>query len=203
MAGYGQQPRHAQHHQRGHGHPQEDSQGVGFFSQFMMPYVTTIVLNSSSVEQGDGTGVLRVQGKSMSISGRKKVTNMAGNHLFDICKKHLHIHTTFTIEDPNGQKLMEVKSSFKVLGSSATATFTSASGKTERLKMKGSFFDTSAEIIDVERGGRVVARIDRKMLSGKKISLGQQTYAVQIMPGVDQALVAAMCICLDEKNNEA
>jgi uncharacterized protein YxjI len=92
---------------------------------------------------------------------------------------------------------------YAVFGSSATATFTSASGKAEKLKMKGSFFDTRAEIIDEERGGQVVARIDRKLLSGKDIFFGQQTYAVQIMPHVDQALIAAMCICLDEKNNEA
>jgi len=49
----------------------------------------------------------------------------------------------------------------------------------------------------------VVARIDRKLLSGKDIFFGQQTYAVQIAPGVDMALVAAMCICMDEKNNES
>lgn len=49
----------------------------------------------------------------------------------------------------------------------------------------------------------VAARIDRKLLSGKDIFFGQQTYAVQISPGYDQALIAAMCICLDEKNNEA
>lgn len=50
--------------------------------------------------------------------------------------------------------------------------------------------------------GLVVARIDRKLLSGKDIFFGQQTYAVQIAPGVDMALIAAMCICMDEKNNE-
>lgn len=51
--------------------------------------------------------------------------------------------------------------------------------------------------------GAVVARIDRKLLSGKDIFFGQQTYAVEIQPHYDAALVAAMCICLDEKNNEA
>lgn len=48
----------------------------------------------------------------------------------------------------------------------------------------------------------VVARIDRKILSGKDIFFGQQTYGVQVAPGVDLALIAALCICLDEKNNE-
>ena len=97
--------------------------------------------------------------------------------------------------------------------------------------MKGDFFDTQADILDEAQGGThltlpflthtlpyqthhtptpiltrnaglVVARIDRKLLSGKDIFFGQQTYGVQIAPGVDMALIAALCICLDEKNNE-
>jgi hypothetical protein len=35
-----------------------------------------------------------------------------------------------------------------VLGSKATATFTSQSGKQERLTMRGNWFDTQADIID-------------------------------------------------------
>ncbi|KAK3197563.1 hypothetical protein GRF29_216g603133, partial [Pseudopithomyces chartarum] len=159
--------------------------------------------DSFSIKTADGTPILQVEGKLMSISGRKKVTDMGGNHLFDIVKEHLHIHTTFAIEDPQKQKLMEVKSSFKLFGSSATATFPFGAPNAHTLKMKGSIFDTSAEIIDETRGGSIAARIDRKLLSGKDIFFGQQTYAVQISPGYDQALIAAMCICLDEKNNEA
>jgi uncharacterized protein YxjI len=88
-----------------------------------------------------------------------------------------------------------------VLGSKAYATFTSTSGKAEELFMKGNFFDTSADITD-NTSGVTVARIDRKLLSGKDIFFGQQTYAVVVAPGVDMALIAALCICLDEKNNE-
>jgi len=44
---------------------------------------------------------------------RKKVIGMVDNHLFDIVKMHLHMHTTFAIEDPQGTKLMQVKSGFK------------------------------------------------------------------------------------------
>jgi uncharacterized protein YxjI len=50
--------------------------------------------------------------------------------------------------------------------------------------------------------GAVVARIDRKILSGKDIFFGQQTYGAQVAPGVDLALISALCICLDEKNND-
>lgn len=39
-----------------------------------------------------------------------------------------------------------------VMGSKATATFTSQAGDQE-LQMKGNFFDTSADITDNKRGG--------------------------------------------------
>ncbi|KAF2271235.1 uncharacterized protein EI97DRAFT_438021 [Westerdykella ornata] len=186
-------------------------QPIGVFQSFIARQTETIVLkekvlslsgDSFSIKLANGTPLFQVQGSVLSISGRKKVTDMAGNHMFDICKEHLHIHTTFAIKDPSGRKIMEVKSKFALLGSKAIATFVSSNGKQEELLMKGNFFDTQADIVDTTQGGIVVARIDRKILSGKDIFFGQQTYGVTVAPGVDMALVAAMCICLDEKNNE-
>ncbi|KAF2118951.1 tubby C-terminal-like domain-containing protein [Lophiotrema nucula] len=186
-------------------------QPIGVHSQFIAQKTETLVLkehvlslsgDSFSVKLADGTPVLQVEGKVMSISGRKTVRDMQGNHLFDICKEHFHIHATFAIKNPQDQKIMEVKSKFQLLGSKAVATFTSSNGKAEQLQMKGNWFDTSADITDEAQGGIVVARIDRKLLSGKDIFFGQQTYALQVAPGVDMALMVAMCICMDEKNNE-
>ncbi|CAN9410323.1 unnamed protein product [Alternaria alternata] len=113
---------------------------------------------------------------------------------------------SFSIKLANGTPVLQVEgkvmSPTGLLGSKATATFTSSNGKQEVLTMRGNFFDTQADILDEAQGGLVVARIDRKILSGKDIFFGQQTYGVQIAPGVDMALIAALCICLDEKNNE-
>lgn len=94
---------------------------IGVFPQFIAQQPETIVLkehvlsltgDSFSIKLANGTPILQVEGKVMSISGRKKVCDMAGNHLFNIAKEHFHIHTTFAVEDPQGKKLMEVKSSF-------------------------------------------------------------------------------------------
>jgi len=68
--------------------------------------------------------------------------------------------------------------------------------------MKGDFFDTSADIKD-ESTGRSVARIDRSFFNARELLGGQQTYVVTIAPGVDMALIIAMCIALDEMRNEA
>ncbi|CAO2653318.1 Nn.00g027290.m01.CDS01 [Neocucurbitaria sp. VM-36] len=184
---------------------------IAIFPQFIAAGPETLVLkekvlsltgDSFSIKLANGTPILQVEGKVLSISGRKKVSDMQGNHLFSIVKEHFHIHATFAVESASGEKVLEVKSSFKLMGSKATGTFTSQNGKQEVLTMHGNFFDTTADITDETQGGLVVARIDRKILSGKDIFFGQQTYGVQVAPGVDLALIAAMCICLDEKNNE-
>lgn len=48
----------------------------------------------------------------------------------------------------------------------------------------------------------VVARIDRKLFNAREFFGGQQTYALICAPGIDKALMVAMCIAFDEKNNE-
>ncbi|KAJ4324380.1 hypothetical protein N0V84_003942 [Fusarium piperis] len=183
---------------------------VGVFPNLIARQTETLVLkekvlsltgDSFDIKLANGQPILKVEGKVLSISGRKSVYDMQGNHLFDIVKKLLNIHTTFHVESPQGQVLMEVKSSFKLLGSKATATFTSTDGKQDVLEMKGGWLDYAADIMD-KTTGTAVARIDRKLLSGKDIFFGQQTYALVVAPNVDMALMAALCICMDEKNNE-
>jgi uncharacterized protein YxjI len=97
-------------------------QPIALFPQFIAAQPETLVLkekvlslsgDSFSIKLANGTPVLQVEGKVMSISGRKKVADMQGNHLFSIVKEHFHIHATYAIEGADGQKLAEVKSSFK------------------------------------------------------------------------------------------
>ena len=66
--------------------------------------------------------------------------------------------------------------------------------------MEGNFLDSRAEIKN--EAGAVVATIDRKFFNAAELIGGQQTYVVTIAPGIDMAVLAAMCICLDEKRNE-
>ncbi|KAF7562345.1 hypothetical protein G7046_g1778 [Stylonectria norvegica] len=184
---------------------------IGIFPQYIARQTETLILrekvlsltgDSFEIKLANGQPILRVEGKLMSISGRKSVYDMNNQHLFDINKEHLHIHSTYAVSSPDGTKLMEVKSGFKLIGSKATATFTPPKGQTEILVMNGNWASYSAEIID-EQSQSLVGRIDRKLLSGKDLLFGQQTYALSVAPGVDMALMAALCICMDEKNNES
>ncbi|KAE8419495.1 tubby C-terminal-like domain-containing protein [Aspergillus pseudocaelatus] len=158
--------------------------------------------DSFDVRLVSGEPTFRIKGKPLSISGRKSVFDMAGNHLFDIVKEHLHLHSTYAIQALDGSKLLEVKSSFSLIGSNATATFTSPSTDgIVSLNMKGNWRSRKASIVD-DATGAVVAQIDRKRFNARQIFFHQQTYAVMVAPGVDLALIAALCVCFDEKNND-
>ncbi|PKX89951.1 LURP-one-related/scramblase family protein [Aspergillus novofumigatus IBT 16806] len=184
---------------------------IAIFDQFIAQQTETLALkekvlslsgDSFDLKLANGQPIFQIKSKLMSFRGRKSVFDMAGNHLFDIVKEHLHIHTTFAAEDPNGNKLLEVKSSFSLVGSKTIATFTSPrTGSTETLIMKGNWLDTKIDIVN-EATGVVVARIDRKLWRAREVFFDQQTYAVMVAPGVDLSLIAALCVCFDEKNNE-
>ncbi|KAK4200929.1 tubby C-terminal-like domain-containing protein [Triangularia verruculosa] len=183
------------------------AQPIAIFDQFIARQTETLVikeklLDSFDIKTHTGQPVLRVQGQLLSMRGRKTVTDLGGAHLFDIVKEMLHIHATFVANSQAGEKLLEVKSSFALVGSKARATFTNRrTGQPVILFMKGNWFDTSADIVD-ETTGAVVARIDRKLLNMREAFLGQQTYHLTVAPGADMAVLVAMCIALDEKNNE-
>jgi uncharacterized protein YxjI len=70
--------------------------------------------------------------------------------------------------------------------------------------MKGKWHAVTASIID-ESNGMVVAEIKRDLGGvglGREAIFNKQTYEVKVAPGVDMALMAAMCICLDEKTDK-
>lgn len=101
---------------------QQAPRSVGIFPNFIARQTETLVLrekvlsltgDSFEIKLANGQPILRVEGKVMSISGRKSVYDMSNNHLFDIVKEHFHIHSTYVVESPQKQKLMEVKSKFK------------------------------------------------------------------------------------------
>lgn len=51
--------------------------------------------------------------------------------------------------------------------------------------------------------GPVVGRISREYLNAREVISNKQTYFLTIAPGVDAALLAAVCVILDEMENEA
>lgn len=106
----------------GHHHLDPIAEPIAIFEQFVSTEPQTLVLkekvlsvsgDSFEIKLASGEPLLKVHGAWVSLSGRKKVEDAHGKHLFDISKELLHLHTTYAIEDPHHKKICEVKSNLK------------------------------------------------------------------------------------------
>jgi uncharacterized protein YxjI len=96
---------------------------IGIFPQFLAQQSETLLMqekifsitgNDFLIKLANGNPILRVEAKGIkSFSGRKKMFDLQGTHLFDIVREKFHLHTTFAVEDKEGGKIMEVRSSMK------------------------------------------------------------------------------------------
>ncbi|KAK3116279.1 hypothetical protein LTR53_003531 [Teratosphaeriaceae sp. CCFEE 6253] len=147
----------------------------------------------------DGLDVCKCKGKMVSARDSKKFTDTAGNELFTLKNKMLSIHKSFKGDSPHGNDF-EVKGHFALMGSKSSVHFKNASdGQEVELEVKGDWFDRSAEITFA---GRPVAVIGRSFFNVREIFGDKQSYQVTVAANVDLSLIAAICISLDEKENE-
>ncbi|KIW39399.1 uncharacterized protein PV06_09170 [Exophiala oligosperma] len=147
-----------------------------------------------------GLHLCRCKGKVFSLSSAKKFTDMQDNEIFTLRNKHIALHKSFYGVAPNGQEVFQVKGHFSVLSSKSTIHFQNQSdGSQIELNLKGDWLDRSATIT---LAGRPVASISRSFMNARQIFGGKQTYFVTVAPGVDLVLIAAICVCLDERENE-
>ncbi|CAD6886842.1 unnamed protein product [Tilletia controversa] len=151
--------------------------------------------------------IFQVDGKAFSLSSSKHILDANGQTLFTLKKKLISIHMTYEGYAPNtDEPLFTVKSGFS-FGTKLTASFTNraaagggAAGEPVTLVLKGDLFDRKAEICT--EAGVPVARISRSFANMGQLFFDTQTYILTIAPGVDAALLLAICIVLDEKANE-
>ncbi|KAG8533269.1 uncharacterized protein KY384_002052 [Bacidia gigantensis] len=194
---------------------------VGILSNFCQPHPVTLKMKEKGMFSGSITGddfsitdvngreVCKCKGKVMSISARKIFTDPSGRELFHLKNKLLALAKSFIGESPDGKQLFEVKGKFSrlaidkllaVLSSKSTISFINAStNQSMTLDLKGDWLDRSAE---VTLQGRPVATISRSFLNFGQLVSDKQTYYVNCAPGVDLVLMAAICVCLDEREND-
>jgi len=153
-----------------------------------------------TVKTTTGMEICRCKGKVLSISDKKVFTDMQGHELFALKNKHFTIHKSFHAERPDGKDVFVVKGQFSILSSKSTCEFTNASdGRHVELEIKGDWWDRSASITF---GGEPVAHISRSFFNMRQIFADKDTYFVTVAPQVDLTLIAALCVCLDEKEND-
>ncbi|KAF4627723.1 hypothetical protein G7Y89_g10431 [Cudoniella acicularis] len=179
---------------------------LGVNPAYCVPKQTTLVMKEKvfslagdtfHIVDENGVEVLQCRGQVFSISDRKEFTDTSGRPLFSLRSKLLSLRRSFYAEAPNGSVLFEVKGKFTFGGAKMIATFNNASNSAPiELVVKGNWFDRSATIM---MGDILVAQISRQFLNMRQILGGAQTYYVTVAPGADLAMIAAICVCLDEK----
>ncbi|WVW80493.1 hypothetical protein I302_102477 [Kwoniella bestiolae CBS 10118] len=182
---------------------------LGLHPNFFAKQPTTLVLKEKvfswsgddfSVKDTNGFTVVKCHGQAISFRDRKVINDPNGNFLFGLRNKLLTIHKTFIGETQDERELFRIRKRMS-FGSKMEATFTNPStGQPITLLLKGDFWGGSADI-SIENGP-VVAQISRQVFNMREVFTDQQTYFVTVAPGVDLALIAAICICFDEAKNE-
>lgn len=164
----------------------------------------------------DGANVMQVKGKLASLRSKKTFTDMHGNELFVLAEKRLKIFKTFHADSAAGAYLefvyvetsadritghnFDIEGHFSIGSSKSTVKFVNAADRAPiELQVKGDWFDRSATI---KLGERVVAQIMRSFANAREIFASKQTYFVTVAPNVDLSLIAAICVAIDERENE-
>jgi len=152
-----------------------------------------------TVKTVDGHEVCKCKGKVLSLHDKKKFTDITGKDIFELKNKTLALFKSFVATSPEGHGF-EVKGHFSIGKSHSTCEFKNfADGQKVELEIHGDWFDRSARI---EFGGRPVAHISRSFFNVREIFGDKQSYFVSVAPNVDLSMIAALCVCLDEKENE-
>ncbi|KAG9118376.1 hypothetical protein FRC07_007131 [Ceratobasidium sp. 392] len=147
---------------------------------------------------------LASQARLQTTDGHKALMQADGQPVFNIQNKLLSIHSQYLVynakQSTESEPLFTVKSHFSLTGAKLDVAFKNAAdGREVVFELKGSFFDRNAEIT---MGGQPVARITRQFMNAGELLFDQQTYFLTIAPGVDAAMMVALCVCMDEKVNE-
>ncbi|KAL8407074.1 hypothetical protein RB596_009628 [Gaeumannomyces avenae] len=106
-------------------------------------------------------------------------------------------------QDPeNGEKIVDIKGNFKLVGSKSTVKFMSPlmGGWEECLEMGGNMGAFKGEVTDTTADNKVVARFERDY-GIRDFILAKQQYKVSVEPGVDWALMALLCVAMDHRSD--
>lgn len=96
-------------------------QPLGVFRNYIARQTESLVIrervmslsgDSFDIKTIDGRDILQVKGEAFSLSGRKSVMDVHGNHLFTIRKEHFTLSRSYYAEDTQGRRFFEVQGKF-------------------------------------------------------------------------------------------
>ncbi|WWC88205.1 uncharacterized protein L201_003110 [Kwoniella dendrophila CBS 6074] len=181
------------------------SPAVGVYSNHLANKPTSLVLQSNPFENGGedflirdlDSGEVQLVCRTNTASGKhgKVITDVDGNILVSL-KSKIALSKSFVGEDINGKEILKVKKKF-ALGSAFEASFHDAqSSKSKSIQLRGDFWLGSADILIVS--GPLIAQFSRRKVESKGLNPNKETYIVNVAPGVDLALITAICICFED-----
>ncbi|KAF9269280.1 hypothetical protein L218DRAFT_994229 [Marasmius fiardii PR-910] len=156
-----------------------------------------------SIKDTDDRDVFRCKQSTMSLRGRKELCDVNGNSLFRIKRKLVSMHHTFEVYTSDEKTLLfTVKASFSSVEAKMTTTVRNLDGQEVELALRGDFFGRTAWITLGTPEGPKLGTISRNFFNGQDTLCDMKTYYLTVAPGVDAALMTAIIVCLDLKENE-
>lgn len=115
-------------------------------------------------------------------------------------KRKISLLDKFYLEDANGAEFLQLNRKFSLGRMKFTIVFnnTAGDGAPVELDLKGSFFDRHA---DITLNGIMVARITKNITMGSLL-IDKDRYQMELAPGCDVVLFAAIVVCLDEAHRD-
>ncbi|WWC96615.1 hypothetical protein V866_003485 [Kwoniella sp. B9012] len=184
------------------------SPSIGVYSEHVAGGPTGLVLQSDPFDNNgedflirDLEGRVRLVCRTNTASGKqgKVITDINGNILISL-KSKISISKSYVGEDVSGKELLKVKKKF-ALGSAFEASFHDAlSSKSKSIQLRGDFWVGSADMLVVS--GPLIAQFSRRKVDSQGLNPNKETYIVNVAPGVDLALITAICICFEQASKE-
>ena len=137
------------------------------------------------IEDDDGNKRFKVDGKALKVRDTLVIEGASGQELYRVEERKLSIRDKMAIERPDGDTIATVK---KAMISPLGDRFKVDLEDGEDLKVKGQVLDHEFEI---ERDGDKVAEISKKWFRVR------DTYGVEIAAREDDALILAICVCVE------
>ena len=141
--------------------------------------------NDFWIEDEDGNRVFFVDGKALSLRETFELKDADGNLLIAIRKRFFSMRETMDIEDGNGVIATVRQAFFSPLRHRYNVDLADGS----QLEAVGNFVDKDWELLD--GNGQTVGRISRQWFRIR------DTYGVEVEPGMPDALVIAIAVCID------
>jgi len=166
---------------------------------YLKEHVLSFSGDDFSIKDSNGMSYFKCKGKYITIHDRKYLYDIYNNPIITI-KENISLRFKQTLNDPkSGDKIASIKKTSLLSFRSLTVKFfNKATNRKEILTVKGDLMSLSCGIY---YGKNMIARVSKK-LDAKTLFTNKDTYALEIAPNVDMALMVAIAIIFDEFKHE-